>query len=110
VREEPSDLLIEAVRGAGPRPEDDARREAKKNYAERLSNRVALAIAARLRALGLAGCQPDAVGGRERQFAGGIGAKRSMSVMRPRRMASSSECQSKASALPIAARGTTRRT
>ena len=74
--QEPSSLLIDAVRGAGPRPEDDAGREAKKNYAERLSNRVALAIAARLRELGLAGCQPDATGGRERQFAGGIGAKK----------------------------------
>jgi hypothetical protein len=74
--QEPASALNEAVRGAGPRPEDDAGREAKKNYAERLSNRVALAIAARLRELGLAGCQPDAAGGRERQFAGGIGAKK----------------------------------
>ena len=68
--------LIEAIRAAGPRPDDAASREVKKNYAERLSNQVALAIAARLRDLGLMGCQPDAAGGRERQFAGGIGAKK----------------------------------
>lgn len=68
--------LIEAIRAAGPRPADDAAREAKKNYAERLSNQVAQALAALLRELGLPGCQPERTGGRERQFAGGIGAKK----------------------------------
>jgi hypothetical protein len=68
--------LIGAIRAAGVRPPDDADRETKKNYAERLSNQVALAVAARLRELGLAGCHPDPAGGRERQFAGGIGAKK----------------------------------
>src|SRR5208282_2401878 len=37
---------------------------------------VARYLAARLRELGLKGCQPDESGGRERQFAGGIGAKK----------------------------------
>ena len=68
--------LREAIRSAGPRPPDNANRETKKNYAELLSNRVAGALAMCLRGLGLIDCQPDLAGGRERQFAGGIGAKR----------------------------------
>ncbi len=68
--------LVAAIKAAGPRPTDTASRSEKKNYAERLSNRVALALAARLRELGVSHCQPDPAGGRERQFAGGIGAKK----------------------------------
>ena len=68
--------LNAAIKAAGSRPPDTASRSEKKNYAERLSNRVALALAARLRELGVQHCQPDPAGGRERQFAGGIGAKR----------------------------------
>lgn len=75
-RIQPEDALREAITSAGPRPPDKANRETKKNYAELLSNKVALALATCLRALGLAGCQPGLAGGRERQFAGGIGAKR----------------------------------
>lgn len=66
----------EAIKGAGPKPSDSATREQKKNYAERLSNEVARHLAARLRELGLRNCQPGEKGGRERQFAGGIGAKK----------------------------------
>jgi hypothetical protein len=68
--------LTAAIRKAGLRPSDNAGRSEKKNYAERLSNRVALELAARLRNLGVTNCQPDPAGGRERQFAGGIGAKK----------------------------------
>src|SRR6266436_1843886 len=68
--------LVQAIRAAEPRPPEDASRADKKNYGERLSNHVAVAVAARLRELGLANCQPDPRGGRERQFAGGIGAKK----------------------------------
>lgn len=71
-----SAALTDAVRAAGSKPPDTAGRDAKKNYAERLSNHVALALAAALGRLGLSGCQPDPSGGRERQFAGGIGAKK----------------------------------
>jgi hypothetical protein len=68
--------LTDAIRASGSRPPDTADREAKKNYAERLSNQVALAVADHLRRLGLSDCQPDPSRGRERQFAGGIGAKK----------------------------------
>lgn len=68
--------ISDAVRNAGLKPADTESREAKKNYAERLSNEVARYLAAQLRELGLKDCQPDARGGRERQFAGGIGAKK----------------------------------
>ena len=68
--------LVEALRGAGPKPSNDAAQAQKKNYAERLSNDVALVVAASLRALGLKDCQPERTRGRERQFAGGIGAKK----------------------------------
>jgi hypothetical protein len=68
--------IEDAMRNALPRPANDASREAKKNYAERLSNEIARYVAARLRDLGAERCQPDAVGGRERRFAGGIGDKK----------------------------------
>src|ERR1700687_4981173 len=68
--------LSAAIRNAGPKPADTEARAPKKNYAERLSNEVARYLAARLRTLGLQDCQPDEKGGRERQFAGGIGAKK----------------------------------
>jgi hypothetical protein len=68
--------ISDAIRNAGPKPPDTESRTVKKNYAERLSNEVARHLAMRLRELGLDGCQPDEEGGRERQFAGGIGAKK----------------------------------
>jgi hypothetical protein len=69
--------FLRSISEAGVRPPDTAARSVKKNYAEKLSNTVAIGIAARLRELGLVGCAPDPErGGRERQFAGGIGAKK----------------------------------
>jgi hypothetical protein len=64
------------MRNALPRPANDALREAKKNYAERLSNEIARFVAATFRELGATGTQPDGTGGRERRFAGGIGDKK----------------------------------
>ena len=68
--------LVAAIQAAGPKPPQTATRTQKKNYAERLSNEVAKVLAERLRAHGVKGCQPDPMQGRERQFAGGIGAKK----------------------------------
>jgi len=69
--------FLRAIGEAGARPSDTAVQHLKKNYAEKLSNSVALVIAERLRELGLPECAPDPkTGGRERQFAGGIGAKK----------------------------------
>lgn len=68
--------VIDAIKKAAPRPNDDASRSDKKNYAERLSREAAIVIAERLRELGATGCQPQEATGRERQFAGGIGAKK----------------------------------
>jgi len=41
-----------ALRHAGPRPADDADRDLKKNYSERLSNAIAVLLASKLRATG----------------------------------------------------------
>lgn len=68
--------ISDAIRAAAPRPDDTASRPEKKNYAERLSNEVAKVVASRLRDLGVTECQPGFAGGKERQFAGGIGAKK----------------------------------
>ncbi len=69
--------IRDAIKAAAPRPPDDGTRADKKNYAERLSNEVAKVLAERLRTnFGVADCQPGPDGGRERQFAGGIGAKK----------------------------------
>lgn len=68
--------LRAGIRAAGVKPPSQAPQAEKKNYAERLSNEIALAVAGALRALGLTSCQPERTRGRERQFAGGIGAKK----------------------------------
>lgn len=68
--------ITDAIRSAAPRPDNKASRPEKKNYAERLSNEVAKVVALRLRDLGVTECQPGFEGGKERQFAGGIGAKK----------------------------------
>lgn len=68
--------LIAGIRAAGVKPPHEAPQAEKKNYAERLSNEIARAVAGTLRGLGLANCQPERARGRERQFAGGIGAKK----------------------------------
>lgn len=64
------------IRAAGVKPPHEAPQAEKKNYAERLSNEIALVVANTLRGLGLTNCQPERGRGRERQFAGGIGAKK----------------------------------
>jgi hypothetical protein len=69
-------VLEAAIRAAEPKPPDDAGRAAKKNYAETLSNHIAVALAGRLREVGCRDCQPNPPHGRERQFAGGIGNKK----------------------------------
>lgn len=75
--DEAASHFLRAIVGSGARPPDSSSREAKKNYAEKVSNAVAQGIAERLRVLGLPDCLPDPkTGGRERQFAGGIGAKK----------------------------------
>lgn len=75
------DSLIAALVEVAPKPADDASREAKRKYAEDLSNAVARRLAAELHNIGLADCQPivqeDGVSyGAERRLAGGIGAKK----------------------------------
>jgi hypothetical protein len=69
--------LSDAVELCAPKPPDDVKDQSvKKRYSERLSAEVAKVLAARLRALGVPECQPDEEKGKERQFAGGIGAKK----------------------------------
>ncbi len=75
------DLLIEAIKAAGTKPDDTASQPDKKAYSERLSNTVARAIAEELRQRGMAGARPGppgevGVSGAERRLAGGIGAKK----------------------------------
>lgn len=69
-------MLERALPLARPRPPDTAERPEKKAYGERLSRVLAQHIAADLRDHGLVGCLPDPNGGAEREFAGGIGAKK----------------------------------
>jgi hypothetical protein len=56
--------LREALDSSEPRPADDASREAKKNYAERLSRQIATLIARALR-YDFDGISPDEAGGRQ---------------------------------------------
>lgn len=75
------EAVLGAIQAAGIKPSDDASREDKKNYSERLSNRLAVAISRELAARGLDDCRPlegedgEPAGG-ERRIAGGIGAKK----------------------------------
>lgn len=73
----PDDSFAEALRRAEPRPADLADRELKKNYAERLSNALAVLVAGKLRAVGgFAGIVPEVDGtGRESASASGAGKK-----------------------------------
>lgn len=72
--------LIEALRQAGPRPADDAKRDQKKNWSQKLSEQMALAVADILRNRGLDGALPRPASGThsgaERRMAGGLGAKK----------------------------------
>lgn len=75
------DLLLAAIKSCGPKPHDDSLQATKKNYNEKLSAAVALAVAAELRARGMDGARPTGPGeagvsGAERRLAGGIGAKK----------------------------------
>lgn len=69
--------ISQAILRAGAKPVDSASRSDKQKYAQRLSNEIALVVADSLRSLGAHGCLPDPIsGGKERQFAGSIGAKK----------------------------------
>ncbi|WP_225873368.1 hypothetical protein [Cellulosimicrobium composti] len=75
------DLLVNAVKSAGPKPDDDAPQGQKNPWVGRLSNALAVAIAEELRARGMAEARPGAPGelglsGAERRLAGGTGAKK----------------------------------
>ncbi|MCD5348413.1 hypothetical protein [Agromyces sp. S2-1-8] len=76
------DRLIAAIRSCGSKPRDDAPQATKKNYNEKLSAAVALAVASELRSRGMDGARPagpgevDGSSGAERRLAGGIGAKK----------------------------------
>lgn len=74
------DLLIEAIKAAGPRP-DDSEEKRKGPWARKISETLALAVAQELRARGMEGTRPAEPGevggsGAERRLAGGIGAKK----------------------------------
>lgn len=73
--------LIEAIRSCGQKPSDDQPQAGKKNYNEKLSAAVALALAQELRDRGMVEARPSGPGevgasGAERRLAGGIGAKK----------------------------------
>ena len=75
------DLLVGAVKAAGPKPDDDAPQALKNPWVGRLSNALAVAIAAELRERGMSEARPGAPGelglsGAERRLAGGTGAKK----------------------------------
>lgn len=63
---DPSDSFENALERASPRPDEESSRDAKKNYAERLSQSIATLIANRLRATGhFDGIVPHADGTRQ---------------------------------------------
>lgn len=69
------------MRACGSKPADDAPQAVKKNFNEKLSAAIALAVAAELRDRGMDGARPTGPGeaggsGAERRLAGGIGAKK----------------------------------
>lgn len=75
------DRLLAAVRATGDKPLDTAAAPTKKNWNQKLSDNLALAIAAELRDLGMdtaLPAEPGQVGlsGAERRLSGGIGAKK----------------------------------
>lgn len=70
-----------ALKGCGLKPPDTATQAEKKNYNEKVSAAVALALAEELRQRGMAEARPSGAGvvglsGAERRLAGGIGAKK----------------------------------
>ncbi|MFT4052445.1 MAG: hypothetical protein QM677_09370 [Microbacterium sp.] len=75
------DRLLAAVEATGLKPADNAKREPKQAWNQRLSDNLALAIAAELRDRGMATVRPAEPGqiglsGAERRLSGGIGAKK----------------------------------
>ncbi len=75
------DLLTAALKTLGAKPSDSALRKVKKRYSEKVSAKVAQAIAEELRQRGLKSARPAPPGvldksGAERRMAGGIGAKK----------------------------------
>lgn len=75
------DLLTSALQSLPSKPADDAGRNDKKRYSERVSQVIALAFAEELRHRGLDGTRPAppgelGVSGAERRLSGGIGAKK----------------------------------
>lgn len=68
--------LVDAVISAGIIPGMDAQQSVKKRYSEVLSNALADQVAAGLRAVGFPSVKPDAQGGREKAFQGGLGPKK----------------------------------
>lgn len=73
--------LLEAVKATGDKPSDSAPAPTKKNWNQKLSDNLALAIAAELRDLGMSTALPGEPGqvglsGAERRLSGGIGAKK----------------------------------
>lgn len=75
------DLIVQAIKDAGPKPPDNAPQAEKNPWVGRLSNTLALAFAEELRQRGMDEARPAGPGelglsGAERRLAGGIGAKR----------------------------------
>jgi len=75
------DLLTEAFKTLPPKPPDHAKQADKRDYSQRMSEAVALALGAELRHRGMRGARPAAPGevggsGAERRMAGGISPKR----------------------------------
>ncbi|WP_247352723.1 MULTISPECIES: hypothetical protein [unclassified Bradyrhizobium] len=73
--------LKQAISGLGSKPLDSEAQNVKRRYSERLSECVALAVAAELRERGLKEARPASPGeldssGAERRMAGGLGAKK----------------------------------
>ena len=75
------DRLIAAVGAAGPKPPDSVAQSTKRVWSQKLSDCLALAIAAEARDRGMKGAMPAGPGdlggsGAERRLSGGIGAKK----------------------------------
>jgi len=68
--------LLDAVTATGPIPADDASREVKKAYSERLSRHLAEEVAAGVRQLGFPRVKPLRGGPGEKEFQGGLGPKK----------------------------------
>lgn len=75
------DLIVAALKGLGPRPDDDQPQGLKNPWVSKLSNVLAVAMAEALRRRGMIEARPVGDGelgisGAERRLAGGVGAKR----------------------------------